>query len=445
MLDCPLVTDGLSNVNTINKSTDMKKLLSILGLFSVITVSAQKYDCVAKSEAYKQLYKERKVVEAFEIWSEVKKNCPKENEYIYTDGFELFQYKIDNAASEDDKLVLVREKMKLYDQYNKYFPLASTDYEVNKAMTLHDNKIDSKEEIFGLLENGFKNAPNSVNNPSAIYLYFNFYIEKFKNDKSITSDVLIEKYTLVNSLLAQLEVANADKKEDYSTAKRGISALAKDVTTCDNLSAYYEKKFSENQENSNWITSALSTLSAKCSAKPIFTTMAEKLYSVQVTSQSSYFMALASMKQKKFQEAIRYYDESAQLEQNPVVKSTIYYTLATGLLSGEKAKSKEYLNKALDANPKMGKAYLYLAQLYTNSSAQCANTEFEKKAIYYLAIQTLNKASIADTKLKTTADKMASEFASKSVSSTDINKEKMNGKSIKIGCWINETITFPAK
>jgi hypothetical protein len=83
--------------------------------------------------------------------------------------------------------------------------------------------------------------------------------------------------------------------------------------------------------------------------------------------------------------------------------------------------------------------------LYSNASATCGKTDFEKKAINYLAIQTAKKAAIAEPKMKAAADKVASKLASKSLTQAEINKEKMNGKSLTIGCWINETITFPAK
>ncbi|MGL2962281.1 hypothetical protein ACSVH2_00500 [Flavobacterium sp. RSB2_4_14] len=424
----------------------MKTIFSFVCILFLSILNAQKYDCLPKMAAYQELYKAKKIAESFELWSEVKKNCPKESETVYTDGFSILQYKIDNAVNDEEKTALVRDKMKLYDLYNKNFPLSTGDFEVNKAMALYDNKIDSKEEIFGLLESGFLNAPNSITNANSIYLYFSLYYEKYKAaDKKFTSDVVLEKYTLVNALLTQLQISNPDKIEDYKTAQRGIIALAKEVATCDNLSTYYEKKYDANQENTVWISTALSNLSGKCSAKPIFYTMAEKLYTIQVTAQSAYFMALTSVKQRKFPEAIRFYEESAQLQTNPVEKATIYYTLATGLVSSEKAKSKEYLYKAISFDPKMGKAYLFLAQQYASSKEECGKTDFEKKAVYYLAIQTVKKAGVADPKLKPTADKMAADYALQSLTQDEIKKAKMNGKSLTIGCWINETVTFPSK
>lgn len=416
--------------------------------------NAQKFDCPSKMTEYQELFKAKKITESFDTWTAVSKNCPKENEAVYTDGIEIIQYKIDNAASAEEKEKLVRDVLKLYDQYNKYFPLTTTDFEVNKAMTLVANKIDAKEEIFTLLDRGFTKASNKVTAANAIFTYFSMYCEKFNNgDKSITSNSILEKYTLVNSLLNQLQAAKPDSNDseqakqnsDYKTAQTAINKLIKDLATCENLDVFYTKNYTENQENEDWITSALLSLSGKCSAKPIFNTLAEKLYAMKVTAQSANFMALANLQQRKFPEAIKFYNESAELQTNPIEKSKIYYTLATGLLANDLPKSKEYLKKALSSDPKMGKAYLFLAQLYSNSANDCGKTDFEKKAVYYLAIQTAQKAGVAEPRLKPTADKAAKDYEAKSLTADEISKAKMNGKLVTIGCWINETITFPAK
>ena len=423
----------------------MKAIIFILSIFFITNSNAQKFDCTSKTTEYQAFFKANKIAESYDVWNNVIKNCPKENEVVYTDGIQILQYKIDNAASAEEKEKLVRDVLKLYDQYNKNFPLSTPDFEVNKAMTLVSNKIDAKEEIFNLLDSGFAKASKNVTDVNAIYTYFSIYCERFNNgDKKITANSVLEKYTLVNSLLNELQASKPESKE-YKTAQRAIDNLIKDVATCENLEAFYAKNYSENQENTDWITSALLSLSGKCSNKPIFNTLSEKLYSLKVTAQSANFMALGNLKQRKFPEAIKFYTESAELQTNPIEKAKIYYTLATGLLANDLPKSKEYLNKAVASDPKMGKAYLFLAQLYANSANDCGKTDFEKKAVYYLAIQTAKKAAIAEPRLKPTSDKVAKDFEAKSVTAAEISKAKMNGKSLSIGCWINETITFPAK
>lgn len=424
----------------------MKAIFSLIGILFVTSINAQKFDCSSKITAYQDSFKAKNIEAAFETWSEVKKNCPKQSELVYTDGLNILQYKIDNAANAEDKEKLVREVLALYDQFHKNYPEKTADFEVSKAMALHDNKIEAKEEIFNLLESGFSKASGSITNANAIYTYFSLCYEKYKaGDKKYTADLVLDKYTLVNYMLTQLQNSQTEKTDQYKTAQRGISALSKDLVNCDNLASYYEKNFNQNKENSEWVITALTNLSAKCSSKPIFVTMAEKLYATKATSQSAYFMALANLRQRKFTEAIQFYNQAADLETNPQEKAKIYYTLATGLLANDMTKSKETLNKALQADPKMGRAHLFLAQLYSYAPEECGKTEFEKKAIFYLAVETAKKAGIADPKLKTAADKMAEDFVAKALTQSEINAAKMNGKSFKIECWINETITFPAK
>lgn len=423
----------------------MKAIILLLGILFITNSNGQQYDCTSKTKTYQELLEAKKFTESFEIWNDVRKNCPKENNVIYTDGVQILQYKIDNASTAEEKEKLVRDVLKLYDQYYKNFPLLAADYEVSKGMTLVDNKIDSKEEIFNLLDTGFSKAAASVTSANAIYTYFVLYLEKFKlGDTKITSNSVLDKYTLVNSLLLQLQNAHPEQKE-YTTAHRAINKQIKELATCENLSDFYNKNFEANKENSEWLTAALINLSGQCASKPIFLSLAERLYSIKTTAESANFMALANINQRKIPEAIKFYNESAELQTNPIEKAKIYYTLASGLESGDPSKSKELLNKALALDPKMGKAYLFLAQLYTNNAADCGKTNFEKKAIVYLAIETNKKAAIAEPRLKPTADKINEGLTSKSLTPAEISKEKKNGKSLTIGCWINETITFPAK
>ena len=215
----------------------MKAIIFILGVMFITNSNAQKFDCPSKMSEYQELFKAKKNTESFDTWTAVSKNCPKQNEAVYTDGIEIIQYKINNAASAEEKEKLVRDVLKLYDQYNKYFPLTTTDFEVNKAMTLVANKIDAKEEIFTLLDRGFTKASNKVDDTNAIYTYFSMYCEKFNNgDKSTTSNSVLEKYTLVNSLLNQLQAAKPDSNEseqakqnsDYKTDQTAINKLIKD-------------------------------------------------------------------------------------------------------------------------------------------------------------------------------------------------------------------------
>ena len=424
----------------------MKTILSILLLGFFAFSSAQTDNCFQKEKEFLDLLKAEKFVEAFEPWSEVRKNCPKLSENVYVYGKPILQYKIDNAASPEEKEALVRDLMKLYDQYYKNFPKSAQDYEVSKAMALHDNNIEAKAEIFTLLNSAFTKAPQSITNANAIYLYFSEFHAKFlAGDSKITADAVLDTFDNACVILNQLTASNPKKEEEYKTAFRGINILVKDIATCENLEVHYKKSYEKNKENSDWLLAAVTNMFAKCGAQPIFFTLTQQLHTLKPTVQSAYFMGVASLKKKDFAAALQYYNESADLQTNPVEKARIYYNIATSIISNDKAKSKEYLQKALSFDATNGKVYIYLAQLYANSVDECGATDFDKKAIYLLAAETVKKAETASPKLKSAVDSMYADFKAKAPSSTEISKMKLNGKSFAIKCWINETLQFPAK
>ena len=421
----------------------MRVFLFTTVLLFGLNSSAQKIDCSLQTTEYQEFLKVNNFDDAFTPWEFVKNKCPKQSESIYTDGVKIIQYKIENAKNEEEKETLVRQLMKLYDQYYKHFPKSIEDYNIYKAMALIDNAIAANEEIYQLLDNGFTTSLDKVTSGNAIYNYFKLLTEKNQNgDKSVSNDKVVETYTLLSNHIATLFEKNPSEKESYIAAKRAINALADKFLNCDVLTKYYESKLSQNQENLTWLQASLQVMAEKCSATPVFLSIAEKKYALKVSSQSANYLAIASLKNRKFDEAKKLFLESAELEKNPIEKSNKYYNLATGLYSSDKPKAKELLLKSLEFNPKLGTAYLFLAQLYANSASECGKTEFEKKAVYNLAIETIKKAAVADEKLKANVTMFVNDFSKEALSASDISKAKMNGKTITIGCWINEKITL---
>ena len=421
----------------------MRVFLFTTVLLFGLNSSAQKIDCSLQTAEYQEFLKVNNFDDAFTPWEFVKNKCPKQSESIYTDGVKIIQYKIENAKNEEEKETLVRQLMKLYDQYYKHFPKSIEDYNIYKAMALIDNAIAANEEIYQLLDNGFTTSLDKVTSGNAIYNYFKLLTEKNQNgNKSVSNEKVVETYTLLSNHIATLFEKNPSEKESYIAAKRAINALADKFLNCDVLTKYYESKLSQNQENLTWLQASLQVMAEKCSVTPVFLSIAEKNYALKVSSQSADYLATASLKNRKFDEAKKLFLESAELEKNPIEKANKYYNLATGLYSSDKPKAKELLLKSLEFNPKLGTAYLFLAQLYANSASECGKTEFEKKAVYNLAIETIKKAALADEMLKANVTMFVNDFSKEALSASDISKAKMNGKTITIGCWINEKITL---
>ena len=91
----------------------------------------------------------------------------------------------------------------------------------------------------------------------------------------------------------------------------------------------------------------------------------------------------------------------------------------------------------------MGKAYILIASLYADSANDCGNTQFEKRAVYWLAAQTARRAPSVDPSLKSTAQKLEASYNGRAPSKTDIFTEGRAGEVITFDCWIRSKVTVP--
>jgi hypothetical protein len=84
-----------------------------------------------------------------------------------------------------------------------------------------------------------------------------------------------------------------------------------------------------------------------------------------------------------------------------------------------------------------------IASLYASSANDCGNTQFEKRAVYWLAAKVARKAGKVDASLKKNAEKAAQSYEGRAPTKTDIFTEGNAGTSIKLNCWIKVSVTVP--
>lgn len=423
----------------------MKKYMILVIFLFGIMCNAQQFDCKQGVIDYTTLFKANKIDESYLIWSAVRRSCMKEQFVIYEDGLNIIQAKIKHTKSPEEIERLIRDGLKLYDECHTYFPNKAEDYQVDKAMLMYYNSVRAKQqmdEIYSLLENGFSKASDKIKNSNAINLYFELAYFKYKA-KEITAETITDKYFLVSAMLNQLQVEYPKNLKAYKLVKTKIDSRARPILSCNGINSFYEKGLNANKENTKWLIEALDLLSVKCATTPLFYKLATTLYQIHQDVSSASYMGLALLKQKKYPEAILYYEKAASLENNPNKKATIYFNLATKLASIDKKMAKEYFNKSLQVDETMAKSYLSLAQLYTTSIKDCGANDFDKKALYYLIVLTANKAGAIDSKLKPQASKFIDKYAKEALTEKEIRKAKLSGKSYDINCWIEESIKFP--
>ena len=94
-------------------------------------------------------------------------------------------------------------------------------------------------------------------------------------------------------------------------------------------------------------------------------------------------------------------------------------------------------------NPSDGSPYLAIASMYSSSAKNCGSDNFNKRAVFWLAASTAEKAGRVDGRLKSVAARNAKSYRASAPTKSEIFSKGNAGQSLKIGCWIGRTITVP--
>lgn len=456
----------------------MKNKILLLMMASGLIAKAQfdKSSCPSNLSIFAEFAKVKNFDSAYQPWLEVRNNCPELNVATFIYGERILNHKIKKAT--DDKAALQASLMSLYDDWLTYFPNtkrgASEVGKIlsSKAQAMVENKLGTKREAYEIFDQAFTQDPNSFTSPKRLYTYFKTAYQLYKQGDK-TAELLFDKYEEVSEKFA-LEQTNLAKKLDvilkkletgealtsreqrnkrvyetntfaFSTYAGNLDAMISKESSCENLIPLYRKNFEANRSNSVWLNRAASRMDAKeCADDPLFVELVEALHAINPSANSAYYLGILKDKAGESKAALAYYEESLTLEQDQYRKADILYKIAVKFKKRNlKSMSRSYARKALKNRPSMGKAYMLIASLYAASANDCGNTQFEKRAVYWLAAKTARKAATVDSGVKKTALKLAASYEGRAPSKTDIFTEGRAGETISFSCWINSSVTVP--
>ncbi len=467
---------GLKKENMINTNlTKMKTRLTVLlvTLSTIFAFAQTEEKCKEDLQLYSQFAKNKSYDEAYPYFLSLRQNCPKQSRAIYQYGEFVIKHKIENAATPEEKVTQVRDLIKMFDEYDANFPGNNSGTTLKKAMALALNKVGTNDEIYGLLDNAFKNDAANFNNPQAIMLYFQLYVEDYKAaNKGITLQQVFDKYDEISEKLELEEKLLSDKLDEllnkeeagqtlddkeasakkrseinlvaFSTVKGSMDAHIELLSTCEKLIPFYQKSYEEKKNDVQWLKRTAERLEGKeCDTDPLFAKITEQLHQLNPTAESAYLLGVTAQRAKNTTKALEYFNQAAGLFTDATKKAKVYYKIATMYGSGNKVQARDYARKALAAKPSFGQSYLLIAQLVASSTGSCGNTPFEKRALNWLAARYANKAAAVDPALKATANRAAASYNGAAPSKSDIFSEGMAGKTISFGCWIGESVSVP--
>ncbi len=451
------------------------KVLTIVAMGLVMgtaNVSAQATDCATTASIAYEHAKVKNYDAAEEPLWKVRKECPTYSVATYQFGQKLLEAKY-KKATDAEKTTLANEKITIWKERFQYFPGKTKigDMHSNIGQIMYDNKIGTKESQFAEFQKAWTEDKENFDNPKNVYTYFSLLVDLHGESKKELQDVfdlydeVIEKIEDQESKKAEKIAVLTEKEEagtalsskekktlkrseiilsNFSKVKAGVNQKLGELADCKNLIPLYNEQFETKKVDINWVKSASRRMYAKeCTDDPLFFKLVESQHKLEPSAKTAYYLGILAKKDKKTATALKYFNQSAELETKASDKAKVYFKIGEVMKKqGSKAKARSYYRKALKYKPSLGIAYLRIASMIASSANGCGTDVFSKRAVYWLAENYARRAGKVDPSLKSTASKTAANYKAKAPSKTDIFNNP-GVTSVSIGCWIGETVRVP--
>lgn len=439
-------------------------------LLGTSSISAQ--DCATKASIAYEHAKVKNYEAAEKPLMEVRKECPTHSLATFQFAKKLLEHKYDNASGAE-KVAIAKDLIAVWKERYQYFPSKTQpgDMYSDIGSIMYENNIGSKEEQFAEFSKAWEKDIKNFDNPKKIYVYFSLLVDLQSDGKKELQDVFNlydgviekiedeenEKAKIVSELTEKEEsgetLSSKEKKRlgqygkilsNYSKVKAGVNQKLGELADCKNLIPLYNGQFDAKKSDVNWLKAAASRMSAKeCTEDPLFFKLVEALHKAEPSAKSAYYLGLLALKDNKTSKALEYFDQSAQLETKASDKAKVYFKIGeVTKKQGNYGKAKSYYQKALANKPSMGVAHLRIAAMVASSANSCGDDKFKKQAVYWLAEKYARKAAAVDPGLSKTANATAASYAGKAPTKSDIFNNP-DIKSVRVGCWIGETVRVP--
>lgn len=433
---------------------------------------------------YYELAKKKEYLQAYESWQKVYDMCPgsSKNNFIY--GPYIVKAKIKEAKAAKDTATYNKFfdlLMEVYDKRNDLYPGKEGDVAARKALDFFTYAKKRDQEAYDLFEEALKIGGQKQS--AAFYNYYFVAAVRLFNAKTFSMEQVFNAYNIVtegievnnNALNVQIaemivkrdsngtELTDKENKalakserelERYTKVELNLEKTIGKIATCEKLTIIYnENTYAEHKMDTVWLKRAAKMLQRErrnaegemedCTDNPIFFNISESIYSMQPSAPAARAMFIMAYRNGDYAKATQYVDEAISYELDPIKRSNDYMKLAqVQLKRGNLAAAKRAAINAANANKGSGDPYILLAQIYASADGKCGNNVFEKKAVYWAAINKLNYAKSVDPALAGKANKLIAAYKKQLPDKSIIFQlGKVEGDTYTIGCWINETIT----
>lgn len=395
--------------------------------------------------------------DAYEFWKIVYNECPAATKDIYLHGVRIVAWEIENEKDAAKKEALINDLMGVYDKRVKYF---GNDNKYGKdwivARKVQDylqykgENADYKTVYKWLKEVVDEYGVKTEALGASLYAFSS--LKQMQADPNWKEQYIQDYLKAANILDSQLKAAQAanNTKEEgalatyKSAADNGFATSG--AADCETLQNMYANKIEENKADLAYLKEVLTLLRrVRCQEIEAYFAASGYVYAKEPTAESAIGIGKQAVKKKDYDTAIKYFEEAANLETDNNAKADDYYMVA--LLTFEQnsySKARQYCQKAIEANPSYGPAYLLIGKMYAATAKSVyPNDGVLARTVYYAALDKFEKAKQVDPACAEEANSLINAYRAHLPSTEEIfmHPDLEKGKAITIEGWIGERTT----
>lgn len=451
-------------------------LLAVLFIAFNISFAQQDEECMTKLSIFHEYVKAKNYDAAYEPWMDVRKKCPKFNNAIYIDGEKILEHKIEKSTGAE-KVAFINDLVKLWEERGVHFASKTPkgEYAAQACQLMYDNRKElgkNDQELYECFDAAYNLDKDTFTNPKSLYTYFSLMVDLYDTKKK-SAEELFNKYDDVvekvegevqnyseklNKLIEKDSTgASYTKKEKqykrfyesylkaYDQISGSIDSKLGDRANCENLIPLYEKGFEENKTNAVLLQRAAGKMSEKdCTDDPLFFKLVNAYHELSPSANSAYYLGILKDKEGNSSEAISFYKQAIDLETDNFKKARLNKRIGLKLKAkGSYGQARNFFRQSLRLNPSDGSPHLSIAAMYAASANSCGESQFDKRAVYWLAAEEARKAARVDPTLSGKSSQSVANYMAKAPQKSEIFSSGRAGETIKIACWIGTSVTVP--
>ncbi len=403
--------------------------------------------CARNYTLYREYYKQKNYQDALPFWRVVYRECPLVTRAIYQNGANMYKFYIVEANNKNDlnlKNSLLDTLLQIYDQRIKYYPADKgrvSGYKANDILTFKENDVESMKKAYGFSSEALS-IRKSSSSKNDIATFMKLTLGLFDNNE-LENKTVVENYSLIMDILdAQLKKKPDDEDLDALKESIGANFANSGAANCEALIQLFTPQFRDAPDDVDILKKITYWLnSTACTESNLYLETTIALNKIEPSASLAYHIAQLYNKKGRYQDAIDFYEQAIDQEDNQEAKSKYQIDLGYIILGEHKdlQKAAKYARDAMISNPKSGHPYMLLGNVYALVK-NYGDDELAKKSIYWAAVDQYQKAKAIDPDLVKMADEKIRLYSQYFPDTETVFFYGYKvGDSYTIGSWINVT------